>query len=71
MHCVTVFQFSSQYILLLLNKFGVTVNFVTVIEYSSQYILLLLNSFGVRVNSLLLSSVLNTHCYCSTDLVLQ
>jgi hypothetical protein len=47
---VYVVTLSSQYILLLLNTFGVTVNCVTVIQFSSQYVLLLLNTFGVTVN---------------------
>ena len=48
---MTVIQFSSQYILLLLYCIGVTVNCVTVIGFSSQYILLLLYCTGVTVNS--------------------
>ena len=36
--------------LLLLNCFGVTVNFVTVINFNSQYMLFLLNRCDVTVN---------------------
>ena len=49
-NCVSVIQFSSQYILLLLDSFGDRVNCVTVIHFSSEYIQLLLNKFGDTVN---------------------
>jgi len=47
---VTVIEFSSEYILLLLYSIDVTVNCMTVIQFSSQYILLLLYCIGVTVN---------------------
>ena len=75
---VTFIQFSSQYILPLLNTFGVTVNCVTVIQFSSQYILLLFNTFGVTVNCvtviqlisqyILLSLNIAQHIWCYSDL---
>ena len=67
-NCVTVIEFSSQYILLLLNRLVlqwiVWLLFSSVLNtycYCSTHLVL------QWIVWLLISSVLNTYCYCSTD----
>ena len=64
-NCYTV-QFSIY--IVIADLIGVTVNCVTVIQFSSQYIQLLLNWLVLQWNVwMLLSLVLNTYFYWSTD----